>query len=94
MTEQTPEPVPPTQVKHPWQATVRTVFQTIVALAAALPFLVKEAGLNPDAWPWLATALVVAGVITRVMANPRVELFLQRFLGGLLSARGRSKRVG
>lgn len=92
MTGQTPEPVPPTQVKHPWRATARTVFQTVVALAAALPFLVKQAGLDVDAWPWLATALLVAGVITRLMANPRVELLLQRF-APWLSARPGTKQI-
>lgn len=78
MTEQTPEPVPPTQVKHPTRAVVRTVFQTIVGLAALLPFLVTQAGMDVDEWPWLTTALAVAAVITRVMANPRVEAFLQQ----------------
>ena len=80
-------PVPtPTQVRRPWRATLRTVFQALVALAVMLPVLVEATGLRPDQWPWLAGVLAVAAAVTRVMALPQVEAFLRRFLPFLATA--------
>jgi hypothetical protein len=73
-----PTPVPPTQVTRPWRATVRTVFQAIIALAAAAPFLVASVGVSPTL-PLVAGFLAVAALVTRVMALPQVESFLARF---------------
>lgn len=72
------EPTAPTQLRHPTRTMIRTSFQTIVGLAALLPVLVTQTGMNADQFPWLLTALAVAAGITRVMANPTVEAFLQR----------------
>lgn len=60
--------------------TLRTAFAALVALAAALPVLVREAGLDPARWPWLVTVLAVAALVTRVMASPSVEAFLGAYL--------------
>lgn len=70
------EPVTPTQVARPWRATVRTVFQGVVALAAILPVVLAGLPLGPAA----AGALAIAGTITRIMAIPQVEEFLQKFV--------------
>lgn len=68
----------PTQVKHPNRATLRTVFQGLVALAAILPLILSAAGIPPVG---LAAILVgVAGAITRVMAIPAVESFLEAYV--------------
>lgn len=76
----------PTQVRRPWRATARTIFAALVALAALLPVLVQEAGLDPDAIPWLGTVLLAAGAVTRIMAHPLVERFLRTFLPWLAAA--------
>lgn len=69
----------PTQVRRPWRATVRTALAVVIALAAMLPALVDAAGID-QAWPPAAAALAIAAAITRVMALPSVEGFLERFV--------------
>lgn len=71
--------VQPTQVRRPWRATARTIFQGLVAFAVLLPFLVQASGLEPEVYPWLAGVLAVAAAVTRIMALPQVEDFLTRF---------------
>ena len=68
----------PTQVQHPNRATVRTVFQGIVAFAAILPLVLTTAGIPVVGWA--AILVAVAGAITRVMAIPGVERFLERYI--------------
>lgn len=67
-----------TQVRLPSRATIRTTFQVIVGLAAVTPFLVDALGLK--ATGVAATVLAVAAAITRVMAMPAVEDFLQQYV--------------
>lgn len=69
----------PTQVAHPWRATVRTVVQAVIAFAAMWGVVVQALGLDPS-WQWVSASLVVTGAITRVMALPDVEAFLRHFL--------------
>lgn len=70
--------VEPTQVKHPSRATFRTIVQGLIALAAILPLILTTAGIPPVG---LAAILVgVAGAVTRVMAIPAVENFLENYL--------------
>ncbi|MFD3829744.1 hypothetical protein [Streptomyces sp. NPDC058621] len=63
--------------------TVRTVIQTTVALAVALPAIIGAAGI-PDTLPWVAAALAAAGGLARVMALPAVEALLDRVGLGLV----------
>ncbi|MCY0942611.1 hypothetical protein [Streptomyces antarcticus] len=63
--------------------TVRTALQTAVALALTLPAIVAAAGI-PDALPWVAGALAVAGGLARVMQLPTVEALLDRIGLGLV----------
>ncbi|MFJ2618148.1 hypothetical protein [Glutamicibacter sp. NPDC087344] len=77
-----------TQSAHPWRATVRTIFAAVIALAALAPLIYSSAAQQS---PELATGavggvLVAAGAITRIMAIPGVEAFLQRFLPFLSAA--------
>lgn len=79
------EPVPvPTQVERPWRATLRTVFQALVALAALAPLvaaaLEEATGYDLEGVPFVVVTLAICAGLTRVMALPQVEAFLQRFL--------------
>lgn len=71
----------PTQVVHPWRATLRTVVQTVPAIAAAIPAIV--AAVEQDSPGLLGAAgvgaLTVAGIVTRVMAIPAVNDLLTRW---------------
>lgn len=70
-----------TQVQHPWKATIRTVLAFVVGLALAAPGLyMAVTDKDPNmATGWVATALVVSGAITRLMANPFVNEWLTKF---------------
>lgn len=71
-----------TQTRYPWRALARTLFAVVVALAAGAP-IVYQAIMAQDpslATGWAATVLAVAGAVTRVLALPWTEAFLQRFL--------------
>ncbi|WP_372408376.1 hypothetical protein [Streptomyces luteireticuli] len=59
--------------------TLRTILQTAVALAVALPAIVEVSGI-PASLPWVAGALAVAGGLARVMALPAVQVLLPRWL--------------
>lgn len=83
------EPVPPTQVRHPWRSTLRTIVQGLLAFAVLAPIAAAELGLDPDRLPWLAGFLALCAGFARLMALPQVEEFLRRFLP-FLAARPRS----
>jgi hypothetical protein len=68
----------PTQVKRPWRATFRTVFQGSVALATLLPYVLSNFDINPQGM--VAQVLAALALATRVMADPKVEAFLQKYL--------------
>ncbi|MFB7905242.1 hypothetical protein ACFC1T_02270 [Kitasatospora sp. NPDC056076] len=59
--------------------TVRTVLQTVLALAAGLPLIIHAAGL-PEALPGVALALAVAGGVTRVMNLDVVDQLMPAWL--------------
>lgn len=71
-----------TQGAHPWRATVRTLVQAGLGLAAAAP-LIYAAATQADpatATGAAATVLTVTGAVTRVMALPAVETWLRAYL--------------
>jgi hypothetical protein len=76
----------PTQVRRPWRATARTIFQALVALCVLFPILVEQTGLTTADFPWLAIPLGVAAAVARIMALPQVEQFLARFIPFLAAA--------
>jgi hypothetical protein len=72
----------PTQVKHSWRATVRTVFQGVVGFAALAP-AIYQAIEHKDASAatgFAAIALAVSGALTKVMAIPAVNDFIAKYL--------------
>ena len=64
----------PTQVRHPWRASVRTGLAAAIGLASLLPLIV--AGLHYEAVPGVAQVLGVAIAINRLMAVPGVNEWL------------------
>lgn len=66
-------------MKDPTKRTVRTVLQTAVGTAVALPGIVDASGI-PATLPWVAGALAVAGGLARVMALPSVQELLPSWL--------------
>lgn len=68
----------PTQSRHPWRATVRTVFAATIALASLLPTIAVVA--HVDTVAAVGQVLTVAGAVTRVMAIPGVNEWLMRYL--------------
>lgn len=59
--------------------TVRTVVQTVLALAAGAPLIIDAAGI-PQTATGVGVVLAVAAGITRVMALPVVDGLLPRWL--------------
>lgn len=68
----------PTQVAYPWRSTLRTLFAAVVALASLAPTILTTTGL--DGWVYAGQVAAVAAAITRVMALPGVNDFINRFL--------------
>ncbi|WP_371536342.1 MULTISPECIES: hypothetical protein [unclassified Streptomyces] len=58
---------------------LRTVVQTAVGIAIALPALV-DSGTLPRSLPWVGAALTVAGLLSRTMAVPAVQSLLPAWL--------------
>jgi hypothetical protein len=79
--------VAPTQTRHPWRATARTVFAASVGLLPLLPTIVDQLGLATV--PWVVSLLAVTGAITRVLAIPAVDAWLSEHARGLLAAQPR-----
>lgn len=71
-------PVASTQSRYPWRATVRTAFAIVVGGASLLPEVATATHLGTTGT--IGQVLVVAGAVTKFMANPRVEQFLQVYL--------------
>lgn len=74
----------PTQVRHPWRATFRTVVAATLAALTLLPVAAATAGL--DAVPAVAQVLAVTGAITRVLALPGVDAWLRTYVPWLAAA--------
>jgi len=74
----------PTQSKHPWRATARTVAAAGIGLLSLLPLIAITA--HVDAVPAVAQVLAVTGAITRVLAMPGVDGWLRRWLPFLAAA--------
>lgn len=84
--------VTPTQIRRPWRSTARTIFQALIGLAAMAPLIYQAATEhNPEAATgWVALALAISGGVTRVMALPGIESFLQQYLSFLAAAPARN----
>ncbi|MEU1432120.1 hypothetical protein ABZ412_34140 [Nocardia sp. NPDC005746] len=66
------------QVRYPWRATTRTVFQLVVGLAPMMPVIVASSGL-PTTAAGIGTALAISGAITRIMSVPAVNAALSEW---------------
>lgn len=69
----------PTQVRFPNRTTIRSIFQGLLGLAAVMPILIGAIGL-PTTGGIVGGVLVVSAIVTRVMANPAVNEFLEKHL--------------
>lgn len=74
----------PTQSKHPWRATARTVAAAGIGLLSLLPLIAVTA--HVDAVPAVAQVLAVTGAITRVLAIPGVDSWLRKWLPALAAS--------
>ena len=66
-------------MKDSTKRTARTVLQTALGIAVVLPAVVDASGV-PEALPWVAAGLAVAGGFARVMAVPGVQALLPSWL--------------
>lgn len=65
----------PSQVLHPWRATIRTVFATLIAgLVVIIPYAATVDWSDTSAY---GLAVAVTALATRVLADPRVENYLR-----------------
>ncbi len=76
--------VQPTQARHPWRATARTVIAAALPLIPLLPELVDVLGLR--AYAWAGGIVAAAGIITRLLAVPGVNGWLSRWVPALAAA--------
>jgi hypothetical protein len=67
----------PTQTKHPWRATVRTWLAAVVGLLPFLPTIAHEFGM--EGVGWVAAGLGIVGGVTRLLAVPGINGWLQRY---------------
>ncbi|MEU2002075.1 hypothetical protein ACH47B_13385 [Rhodococcus sp. NPDC019627] len=67
-----------TQVENSWRATARTAFAVLVSLVTLVPTILVTTDL--DATVLGAQVLVVAGAVTKVLALPGVNKFIEDFV--------------
>ncbi|KZM70748.1 hypothetical protein [Nocardia terpenica] len=79
MTSPRQTPAAPSQVRHPWHAVARTVFQLAIGIAAAMPIIVSASGI-PATAAGTGAALAISAAITRIMAIPAVDAALRLWL--------------
>lgn len=68
-----------TQTQHPARTVARTVFELLIALAVVVPLVLAELGFT-DIAIFGVSVLAVCAAVTRVMAIPQVNDFLERFV--------------
>lgn len=71
------------QRRFPGRATLRTLFAALVALIPLLPEIIRASGWQSI--PWIAAIAGVAATITRIMAMPAVDRWLDTYLPWLAS---------
>lgn len=67
---------------HPWRRVLRTIIAAVPGLVVAVPLIINTLNIDPDKYPKLYAfavgALALTAAITRVLAIPQVEAFLQK----------------
>jgi len=76
----------PTQARHPWRATARTAVAALIALLPALPEIAKT--LEISTIPAVASILAITSLVTRVMAIPEVDKWVDRYMPSLSADNG------
>lgn len=71
-------PQVPTQVENSWRATIRTAFAVIVSLLTLIPTVLATTDL--DVTVLGAQVLGVTAAVTKVLALPGVNKFIEDFL--------------
>lgn len=66
-----------TQSRHPWRATLRTIFQVGIGLASLAPTVIAVGGL-PTNNVVVTQIVLVSAAVTRIMAIPGVNDFLRK----------------
>lgn len=74
----------PTQTRHPWRATLRTVAAGAIGALSLLPTVAVVGGI--DDVPAVAQAVTVAAAVTRVLALPAVDGWLRTYLPWLAAS--------
>lgn len=74
----TSPPPTTTQGQFPWRATLRTVIAEVAALLPLLPVIAEQTGIATI--PAVAAVLGASAAVTRILADPRMELWLERKL--------------
>lgn len=79
------QPTPtPTQTRHPWRATLRTLIAAGLGLASLAPYVL--AGAHLDGTALGVQLLAVTGAITRVLAIPGVNAWLTLYVPWLAAS--------
>lgn len=73
----TDTPSPSTQVARPWRTTARTAVQAALASLPLIPIAAQA--FDVAAWPVVAAIVAGAASLTRIMADPAVDAWLDRF---------------
>jgi len=74
-------------MKDSTRRTLRTAVWGVLAFLALLPGMLEVADVDTSALPWLAGIVATTTAITRVMAAPQVEAFLQTYVPWLAKTR-------
>jgi hypothetical protein len=70
-------PALPTQMRHPWRSTLRTVVAVVVVALPLVPSIVQNLGVASV--PVVAGVVTAFGGVTRVLAMPSVEMLLRQY---------------
>ncbi|GLH97334.1 hypothetical protein [Phytohabitans aurantiacus] len=84
MHQSSSSPATSTQSRHPWRATVRTIFAATVGGISLVPTIAATAGI--DTVPAIGQVVIVSAAVTRVLALPGVDAWLRTYLPWLASA--------
>lgn len=76
----------PTQARHPWRATARTTVAALIALLPALPEIAKT--LEISTVPLVASVLSITALVTRVLAIPEVDRWVDKYFPSLSADTG------
>lgn len=74
----------PTQIAYPKRAAFRTTVAAAIAMIPVFVSVSEEFGLSEI--PWVAATLAGCAAITRILALPAVELWLQEFMPWLAAS--------